>query len=86
MRTNLKNQYFSRLANNINLASEARKVEEEFRLCKNYTMSKTTEQQLIINDKLNNFFQDHFKENDIEIEPEVLNPEHYPHILPPDNQ
>ena len=34
LRTKLTNDYFSNLANNINMASEQRKVEEEFRLCK----------------------------------------------------
>ena len=34
MRNRLKNEYFSNLANNINIASEERKIEEEFRLCK----------------------------------------------------
>ena len=48
-------------------------------------MSKTTEQQLITNDKLTHFFQDHFKEKDLEIQPEVLNPKDYPHILPPND-
>ena len=38
MRTKLKNNYISNLAKNINLANESRKVEEEFRLCKTYTM------------------------------------------------
>ena len=35
MKTNLSNSYFSKLVNNINLAGEARKVEEEFHICKN---------------------------------------------------
>ena len=48
-------------------------------------MLKATAQQLITNDKLNHFFQDHFKEKELEIQPEVLNPENYPHILPPDD-
>ena len=36
LRNKLKNDYFSDLASNINFASEARAVEEEFRLCKEY--------------------------------------------------
>ena len=48
-------------------------------------MSKTTEQQLITNEKFIHFFQDHYKEKDVELQPEVLNPEKYPHILQPDD-
>ena len=47
---------------------------------KNFGCVKT----IHVENKLNNVFQDHFKEKDIEIQPEVLNPENYPHILPPD--
>ena len=35
MRNKFKNYYFSKLARNINIANETRKIEEEFRLCKN---------------------------------------------------
>ena len=55
MRTKLKNYYFSNLANNLNLANEAIKVEEEFRLCKTNTMSNHSNKQLISNDKLTTF-------------------------------
>ena len=47
MRTNLSNAYFSKLANNINLAAEARQVEEEFCLCKNYSMTTKSDKTLI---------------------------------------
>ena len=56
MRTKLKNYYFSNLAKNINLATEARKVEEEFGLCKTYSLSNHSNKQLISNDKLTTFF------------------------------
>ena len=46
VRTNLQNDYFSKLANNIRSA-EARKIEEEFHLCKTYTMSKHSDINLI---------------------------------------
>ena len=80
MRTKLKNEYFSTLANNINEASQARRVEEEFRLSKNYTMTKATNIKLISNDKLTAHFQDHLKDRPTDIQPEVLNPENVPHI------
>ena len=85
MRHKLKNDYFSKLANNINSVGEARKIEEEFRLCKSYTMHKHTDTKLITSEKLTEFFKDHLKEKPVELQPEVLNPELYPHILPPDN-
>ena len=85
MRTKLKNDYFSALANNINLANEARKVEEEFRLCKNYYMTRKSQQKIISNEKLSTFFENHFKKKQVELQPEVTNPENFPHVLPPDN-
>jgi exonuclease III len=85
MRTKLKNDYFSNLAKNINLANESRKVEEEFRLCKNYTMIKHSDKQLISNDTLSDFFENHFCAKNIDLQPEVTNPEDHPHILPPDD-
>ena len=85
LRIKLKNDYFSDLAKNINMASEARKVEEEFRLCKGYTMNKNTDPKLISTEKLSAFFQDHFSAKHVELQPEVISPENYPHILPPDD-
>ena len=85
MQTKLKNYYFSNLAKNINLANESRKVEEEFRLCKTYTMINHSDKQLISNDKLTTFFKDHFKDKNTKLQPEVINPENYPHVLPQDD-
>ena len=48
-------------------------------------MTKRSENKLISSDKLTEFFKDHLKEKPIDIQPEVLNPESFPHILPPDN-
>ena len=69
MRTKLKNEYFSKLSSDINLANEARKVEEEFRLCKNYTMIKHSDKQLISNDTLSDFFENHFCAKTVELQP-----------------
>lgn len=85
MRSKLKNEYFSDLAKNINIANESRKVEEEFRLSKDYRMMKKSTKHLISTDKLTTFFKDHFSEKDIKTQPEVENPENYPHILPPND-
>ena len=84
MRNRLKNEYFSNLANNINIASEERKIEKEFRLCKNYSMHKYSETKLITNEKLTDFFQDHLENKNDELQPEVTNAMDYPHILPPE--
>ena len=85
LRNKLKNDYFSNLAENINTVAEARKVEEEFRLCKSYEMHKPTDTKLISSEELTEFFQDHLKEKPVELQPEVITPELYPHILPPDD-
>ena len=85
MQNKLKNYYFLNMANNINMASEARKVEEEFRLSREYDMTKCSDKQIISNTKLSEFFEDHFKDRKIQLQPEVTSPENYPHILPPDD-
>ena len=77
--------FFANLANNINIASEERKIEEEFRLCKSYTMHKHSDTKLVTSEKLTEFFEDHLKEKNVELQPEVINPLDYPHILPPEN-
>ena len=48
-------------------------------------MTKHSNNQLISNENLAKHFESHFSERHIEIQPEVTNPENYPHILPPDN-
>jgi hypothetical protein len=85
MRTKLKIDYFLQLANNINTASESRMVEEEFRLCKNYNITKHSDKKIISDNKLSNFFKDHFKVKNIELQPEVTNPNNYPYVIPPDD-
>ena len=47
MRNKLKNDYFSNLANKIDIVCEVRKIEKEFRLCKSYTMHKHTDTKVI---------------------------------------
>ena len=81
LRTKLKNDYVSNLAWNINLANESRKVEEEFRLCN--TVINCSDKKLISSDKLSIFFEEHFKDKNTKLQPEVIHAENYPHILPP---
>ena len=86
MRTNLKNAYFLDKAKSINLASEARDTEEEFCRAKKYT-SITRSQKILVSEKaLAKHFENHFANRDHLVDqnqPEITNPENYPHILPP---
>ena len=47
-------------------------------------MSKHSNKLLISNKKLSEFFKDHFKDKPVALQPEVKNPQNYPHILPPE--
>ena len=58
---------------------------KNFAYGKSYTMHKHTDTKLITSEKLTVFFQDHLKEKPVELQPEVINPELYPHIISPDN-
>ena len=46
-------------------------------------MTTESAKTLISTEKLSEFFEDHFKEKSNLIQPEVLTPEDYPHIIPP---
>ena len=48
-------------------------------------MTKRSDINLVSSEKLTGFFKYHLKEKPIEIQLEVINPERYPHILPPSN-
>ena len=39
---------------------------------------------VIFNEKLATFFEDHFKEKEVELQPKVINLDNFPHILSPD--
>ena len=79
----LKNQYYSEKANELNLASESKDTEEEFRLMKNYSMLKKKHQTPISATKLEEHFRNHFKERQIDIPDEVMNPQNYQHLACP---
>ena len=85
LRDKLKNEYFKKKADAINLASEARDVEEEFRLAKNHTSLNKSKKLLIAPEKLTSHFEQHFSPRPVTLQPEIENPENFPHILPPDN-
>ena len=83
LRDKLKNEYFKKKADAINLASEARDVEEEFRLAKNHTSLNKSKKLLIAPEKLTSHFEQHFSPRPVTLQPEIENPENFPHILPP---
>ena len=82
MRKKLKNDYFSNLARNINTVVEARKIEEEFRLCQSYNHI-THRRHLIASEKMTEFFKE--KEKPVDWQPEVITPGFYSNVLPPGN-
>ena len=84
MRNKLKNQFYAQKAQAINNAKENRDIEEEFRLAKNYTLLKPSQQQTISDEKLTEHFKNHLKQKHVEQQPEVQNPEEHPHVIPDD--
>ena len=78
----LKNKYYGDKAKELNLASEAKDAEEEFRLMKNYSAVKNKKSLLIPPNKLEEHFKDHFKYRPIEVPDEVSNPQNYSYLAP----
>ena len=60
-------------------------MEEEFRLAKNYTALNKSRQMLIEPTKLKYHFEQHFDPRNTVTQPEIENPELFPHLLPPNN-
>ena len=82
-RDKLKNEYFKK-ADAINLASEARDVEEEFWLANNHSLFNKLQKLLIAPEKFTSHFQKHFSPRQVTLQPEIENPHLFPHILPPE--
>ena len=76
----IKNEYFKKKADAINLASEARDLEEEFRLAKNHTSLKKSKKLLIASEKLTSHFEQHFSPRPVTLQPEIENTENSPLI------
>ena len=88
MRDKLKNDYYTMKAKSINEASEAseaRNVEEQFRLAKQYSVLSNSNRLLTKPQLLTDHFKVHFSERMVVMQPEVTNPTFFSHILPPDN-
>lgn len=83
MRFKLENEYFKAKADEINLASEARSTEEEFRLAKSFTSLNRVDKPLVSKQALEDHFAKHFSQREVEKPPEIINPEAFEHILPP---
>ena len=81
-RDKIKNKYFEKKAIAINAASEARDVEEEFRLARNYSSLNKSKRLMITPDKLKHHFEQHFSPRNNSVQPEIQYPERFPHILP----
>ena len=79
-RSELKNQYFKEIADNINTAAEARDVQKEFAMAKKYSTLKKGTPKLISNVKLMKHFSSHFAERKIPTPPEIETPENYPYL------
>ena len=76
----LKDQYYSKKASEINSAAEARQVEKEFQLAKNYRMHKPSSKIHISKEKLTKHFEKHFSERKLELPPELVNPTNFEYL------
>ena len=56
----LKDQYYSKKASEIKCAAEARQVEKEFQLAKNFRMHQSSSKIHIFKEKLTEHFEKHF--------------------------
>ena len=76
----LKDQYYSKKASEINCAAEARQVEKEFQLAKNFRMHKSSSKIHISKEKLTKHFEKHFSERDLELPPDLVNPSNFEYL------
>ena len=80
----LKNSYYGKKADEINLASEARDTEREFRMMREHSVLKTKRNNIISPAVLEKHFKEHFSKTPIPVPDEVLNPNSYPHLQNPE--
>jgi len=71
-REQLKNHFYKKKATQINQAAEMRNVEEEFRLIREYKMTKrfVSKENVVRNEKLTEHFKSHFGKRHCEKQPE----------------
>ena len=73
-RDKIKNEYFKKKADDINMASESRNVEEEFRLANNYSSLHKAKRLVIAPEKLTYHFEKHFSPRDVTVQHEIEKP------------
>ena len=83
MSIELKNNFFKTKADQLNFASEQRDTEQEFRMMREHTSTPRFNRPLIPNQKLEEHFSTHFSDHKYEPQPELQQPESYPHVLTP---
>ena len=76
-RNKLMNDYYQELADNINTVAETRDIEKEFALARKFSVLKTSTRSTISNEKLKKHFEAHFSLREIDLPPEIANPEDY---------
>lgn len=74
-RQSLMNDFYREKADSINQANEARQIEREFAEAKKHHMHQQSRDFLISKETLHKHFQNHFKENDIIMPVELIDPE-----------
>ena len=80
-RKELKDQFYSQKASEINTAAEARQVEKEFYYVKNFAMHKKPSSKIEISkEKLTKHFENHFSERNLELPPELVHPENFQYL------
>ena len=80
-RKELKDQFYSQKASEINTAAEARQVEKEFYYVKNFAMHKKPLSKIEISkEKLTKHFENHFSERNLELPPELVHPENFQYL------
>ena len=79
-RKTLKDEYYGKIASEMNTLAEAREVEKEFSMAKKYGMLKSGSKTTISNQKLQEHFEQHFSARELPMPPELEKPEEYPHL------
>ena len=81
MQTELKNNYFKTKADQLNFESEQRDTEQEFHMTREHTSTLRFNKPL----SLEEHFSSHFSDRKYDPQPELGQPEGYPHVLPRDD-
>ena len=80
LRRKLENEYYDTLGKELNEAKEKRDITEEFRIAKNFNLSKKSRKLLVTKEKLTAHFTQHFAKNEKTPPLELKNPEGQPYL------